>query len=504
MSLLRVLPILPLLVAGVLAADSSEQFLTAYQAFQQGEKLERSGNASDALAKYRFAESLLAAISTNDPSWQKPVVEYRLKKTREALDRMNTLPFGGDLVTTSDLPKPKEAQGSGPSITISAPSSRFPGGRDSASASSLRKQIDDLKEQLQEARDAISSQKRRSVDLESAEWIKKRSELANELDVAKRRISDLEHDLKSRSAWAKDLKDLQKKLDDAIADKNASEEQYQRTSGKLSSENAALNGQLREVRERIASGETLNKKVEQLTRELESGKEALGQLRDRLGKSEAEVKSLRASGDQAARRAVVAESDKTALEEEKKRLLAKLEQASVVINAMRTNSLKEAAGIASLRGEADQLRTKLEEKNGDVARANARLADVTRAAMADRAVLEEENSLLSQKLHHASLSIKALVSSAAGLESLGGEVGMLKKRLEEKTSALDLEKNKLTDSERRFSEIQKQKDLLHKNTASLMEQLKSAMASIAASSGQGQEGPAETALKGYAKLSWFR
>ncbi len=75
---------------GALAADSSEQFLNAYQAYQQGEKLERYGFAKEALEEYWEAESLLFEIRKNDPSWQSAVIDYRLKRTRDGLRRLQS------------------------------------------------------------------------------------------------------------------------------------------------------------------------------------------------------------------------------------------------------------------------------------------------------------------------------------------------------------------------------------------------------------------------------
>ena len=163
----RIPLIFALLLAAALplfAADPSEQFLKAYQNYQQGENLERSGNTSDAVNKYHFAESLLIAISKNDPSWQKPVVEYRLKKTRESLDRLqsgssgsggeNVLSAPADAMekTSPDLPPPERKRG--PSITIVPPgtsreSSQGPGEVEPASSGEtkrLRRMIEDIKE----------------------------------------------------------------------------------------------------------------------------------------------------------------------------------------------------------------------------------------------------------------------------------------------------------------------------------------------------------------------
>ena len=47
-----------LLLQGLKAADSSEQFLTAYQNYQQGEKLERAGNNAEAVKKYFVSKGI--------------------------------------------------------------------------------------------------------------------------------------------------------------------------------------------------------------------------------------------------------------------------------------------------------------------------------------------------------------------------------------------------------------------------------------------------------------
>ena len=112
-------------VRGLLAEDSSEQFLNAYQAYQQGEKLERDGSSPDALKKYKFAQSLLLEIEKNDPSWQKAVVEYRLKKTRDGIERLQGNGNSNDgIITQSPIPPSDGAPTASPaSANIRHPSS---------------------------------------------------------------------------------------------------------------------------------------------------------------------------------------------------------------------------------------------------------------------------------------------------------------------------------------------------------------------------------------------
>src|SRR5215208_3343348 len=70
------------------ASDASELFLNAYLAVQQGEKFERGGKNQAALAKYRFAHSLLDQISQKNPDWQPLIVDYRRRKTADSVSKL--------------------------------------------------------------------------------------------------------------------------------------------------------------------------------------------------------------------------------------------------------------------------------------------------------------------------------------------------------------------------------------------------------------------------------
>jgi Flp pilus assembly protein TadD len=68
--------------------DPSEIFLKAYLSAQQGEKLERQDRFKTALAKYRFAGSLIEELRKSHTKWQPAVVEYRGRKISEAILRL--------------------------------------------------------------------------------------------------------------------------------------------------------------------------------------------------------------------------------------------------------------------------------------------------------------------------------------------------------------------------------------------------------------------------------
>ena len=68
--------------------DPSEIFLKAYLSAQQGEKLEHQDQIKTALAKYRFAGSVIEELRKSHAQWQPAVVEYRGRKISEAILRL--------------------------------------------------------------------------------------------------------------------------------------------------------------------------------------------------------------------------------------------------------------------------------------------------------------------------------------------------------------------------------------------------------------------------------
>src|SRR5216110_520398 len=76
----------PLLTAE--SDDPSETFLKAYMTAQQGEKLEHENQFKAALAKYRFAGTLIEQLRKAHPDWQPAIVEYRGRKVSESILRV--------------------------------------------------------------------------------------------------------------------------------------------------------------------------------------------------------------------------------------------------------------------------------------------------------------------------------------------------------------------------------------------------------------------------------
>ena len=96
--------------------EASDLFLRAYQDFQAGEKLERDGSPREAFAQYQSAAKLLEQISKSEPDWQPSVVEYRLKKTRENITRLE-----GEVSALPKVPEGPEGPLPQPDVPIPPP-----------------------------------------------------------------------------------------------------------------------------------------------------------------------------------------------------------------------------------------------------------------------------------------------------------------------------------------------------------------------------------------------
>src|SRR5437762_10525741 len=100
------------LAAPVLTAESddpSETFLKAYMTAQQGEKLEHENQFKAALAKYRFAGSLIEQLRKAHPDWQPAIVEYRGRKVSESILRVQDKAGTQESVAASTEPAAETA-----------------------------------------------------------------------------------------------------------------------------------------------------------------------------------------------------------------------------------------------------------------------------------------------------------------------------------------------------------------------------------------------------------
>jgi Flp pilus assembly protein TadD len=181
--------------------DPSEIFLKAYLSAQQGEKLERQDRFKTALAKYRFAGSLIEELRKSHTQWQPAVVEYRGRKISEAILRLQERITRQTQLNASNSPLPEiapaapesdawsepgpEALAPQPSETVSERS------RDKtikAATKSLRDKVAELQAALDKTRGDLDTARKEKdvVDTRLKETNSKLERAQNDLDDAKK------------------------------------------------------------------------------------------------------------------------------------------------------------------------------------------------------------------------------------------------------------------------------------------------------------------------------
>ncbi len=191
------------------AQDASDLFLRAYQDFQAGEKLERDANPREALARYNNAAKLLEQVNRAFATWQPAVVEYRLKKTRENIDRLSMdvarLPVA-DVGPEGPLPQAEPSLNLPPPVintstplegdrtqtpprrTAAPPPPVPPGG--SSEAATLRRQLADARRENERLQAELKSA-RVEVDRIKVNVVELKAQLAQAQDAYENAARDL-------------------------------------------------------------------------------------------------------------------------------------------------------------------------------------------------------------------------------------------------------------------------------------------------------------------------
>lgn len=285
------------------ADDPSEIFLKAYMTAQQGEKLEHDNQLKAALAKYRFAGSLIEELRKNHADWQPAIVDYRGRKISESILRLqDKVATQNDLAATTAPPETAEEN--------------------------------PQKEALPEAKiETTVSQK----------------------SVAAPQVAEAPPGPRPPSDAA--IKAATEKLNAKLEQLQAELEKSRDQLGAAQKEKETLNGQLKE------SGS----KLQQAQAELEKTKGAERQVEDQLTKAQESLKKIQASGDtnaksQVALRAeitrlkdalIAAESARAAAEKEKDTTNAKMAEANNRIAAISKERDVAAQGRDAATKERD-------------------------------------------------------------------------------------------------------------------------------------------------------
>ena len=181
--------------------DPSEIFLKAYLSAQQGEKLERENRFKTALAKYRFAGSLIETLRRSHADWQPAIVEYRGRKISEGIlriqertTRQNALSAGSSRLpeVVPALPESEAWFEPGPEVVAPQLGETVAQTSRDAAIKEATKKLRDKVDQLQTALGKVRS------ELETAR--KEKETVDTRLKEANSKLANAENDRKASKA----------------------------------------------------------------------------------------------------------------------------------------------------------------------------------------------------------------------------------------------------------------------------------------------------------------
>jgi Tfp pilus assembly protein PilF/outer membrane murein-binding lipoprotein Lpp len=429
-------------IPGLLAQeDPSGQFFAAYQEYQRAERLEREGRNDDAIAKFRFVAAQLAQIKSQHPDWQPLVVDFRLRKTQEAVLRLEgslaspTLGPPPDLATSDSeddalpplQPARREAPTqSGPTISIAPPS-------DSGLSEPESGPTDIV---LRDAPAGGLEQLRRQLEME-----KDRSkELQDQIQRGEAEFNSVSMELEKTKVTVVDLTTQLRNLQESggpTADGEAPKEELDRLSGKakeLEETLAAADEEKKQLSERVAES---GRQIEELTAKVTAAQEEAEKAKADLAGVQGEIDTAKAEAEQAKARAGELESERDQARQETETIRGEVQTLTARVTELEDERTQLIAARDSAQQEAAEAKTAL-EKSAD---------------------LIEANKQLEQKLAEAATRITGMETDAAEKTEL---IASLNTDLEKVREELSGAQAKLQEDRERFDKLQAVNDQLLK------------------------------------------
>jgi hypothetical protein len=242
--------------------DPSEIFLKAYLSAQQAEKLEHENRFKNALAKFRFAGSLIEELRRAHSEWQPAIVEYRGRKIgdgilriQERISRQNDLHAAASPLPDIVPSLPEGEAWSEPGPEVVAPqvpgiiSQRSSDATIEEATRKLRGKVDQLQKALEQSRSQLETVRKdkETVNARLEETSFSLTDAQKEIDTSKeseRQVREQLAEISQGSGATEQLRaqiaDLKNQVAVAQEARAAAEKQRDETSAKLAEVNRQI------------------------------------------------------------------------------------------------------------------------------------------------------------------------------------------------------------------------------------------------------------------------
>ena len=363
--------------------DPSEAFLKAYMTAQQAEKLERENQLKPALAKFRFAGSMLEELKKNNGDWQPAIVEYRSRKIGEAILRVQSkIETQTDLAATAQ-PGPTEIEEtSPPNVASSEPIVEIVSQPARPNPVEVQVAIQDATEELRARVAALETELKKSQkEISTAQ--KEKSEISSKLHQTNAELEQAKDDLAKTSQAEKEVRDQLTAAQESL--------QVIQSSGSGGQKAAvALQGQITQLKKALEAAEAGRTAAEKETGEVKSkladarGKATgVAQERDTMqherdnalrelkiaGDAKARVQALMAENTGLQRKLAAAENTVREISADRPRRVQELRDVKQQLEKLRNQLVASQKANQDSEKMIADLRAQLDEASGELATA---------------------------------------------------------------------------------------------------------------------------------------
>lgn len=373
------LPALPL-DSSAEEVDPSEIFLKAYMTAQHAEKLERENQLKPALAKFRFAGSMLEELKKTNGDWQPAIVEYRGRKIGEAILRVQSkIETQSDLAASAQAPPAETDESASPNVVSAEPSVEIGPRPSRPKAVDVQAAIQDATRELRARVETLETDLKKSQKQISTAQ-KEKSEISGKLQQTSAELEAAKSDLARKSQAEKDARDQLTAAQESL-------QVIQSSGGGGQQAAVALQGEITQLKKALAAAEAGRTAAE---KESTEAKSKLTAARKQIASVAQERDAMERERDDAVRELKIAGDAKTRVQllmAENSDLQKRLAAAENTVREISADRPRKAQELQDVRQELEKLRAQLVASQKSNHESDKTIADL-------RAQLDEASSQL--------------------------------------------------------------------------------------------------------------